>query len=130
MLSCLLDGNRRRAARAVRSAHKALIGLESNGVRVASVFHYGAVDIDPKHLVVWVLLSGRPDEELPAWLRVTQNLLPELRPKGLDFDWLLELREVVVRELAKRRWPEADSVDVMIDSEHRVDTNGGWDYFR
>ncbi|HZL05169.1 MAG TPA: hypothetical protein VFE45_07085, partial [Coriobacteriia bacterium] len=79
-------------------------------MRVASVFHYGAVDIDPKHLVVWVLLSGRPDEELPAWLRVTPSLLLELRPKGIDFDWLLELREVVVRELAKRRWPEADSV--------------------
>lgn len=130
MLSYLLDANRRRAARAVRSAHNALVGLESNGVRVASVFHYGAVDIDPKHLVVWVLLSGRPDEELPAWLRVTPRLLPDLRPKGVDFDWLLELREVVVRELAKRRWPEADSVDVMIDSEHRVETNGGWDYFR
>lgn len=125
-----LDGNQRRARQAVRSARYALVGVESGGVRVASVFHYGAVDIDPKHLVVWVLLSGRPDEELPARLRVTPNLLPELRPKGIDFDWLLELRDVVVCELAKGEWPEAKSVDVMIDSERRVETNGGWDYFR
>jgi hypothetical protein len=130
MLSYSLDANQRRAARAIRSARKTLVGLESNGVRVASVFHYGEVDIDPKHLVVWVLLSGRPDEELPAWLRVTPSLLPDLRPKGIDFDWLLGLRYVVVRELAKRRWPSADVADVMVDSQHRVETNGGRNYFR
>jgi len=130
MLLNSLNANQRRAARAVGSARKALVGLESNGVHVASVFHYGAVDIDPKHLVVWVLLSGRPDDELPAWLRVTPGLLPGLRPKGIDFDWLLGLREVVVRELAKRRWPSGDVVDVMVDSEHRVESSGGWNYFR
>ena len=118
-----------RAARAVRSARKNLVGLESDGVRVASVFHYGAVDIDPKHLVVWVLLSGRPDEELPTWLLVTPTLLPDLRPKGIDFDWLLGLRQAIMRELADRQWPTA-LVRVIIDSEHRVQTNGGWNYFR
>lgn len=76
------------------------------------------------------LLSGRPDEELPAWLRVTPDLLQESWPGVVDGDWLLGLREVVVRELAKRRWPNADSVEIVIASEYRVETNGGWRYFR
>jgi hypothetical protein len=45
----------RRANRAVRRTRHALVGLESDGVRVENVFHYGAVSIDPSNLVVWLL---------------------------------------------------------------------------
>jgi hypothetical protein len=122
--------HRMRAARAVRRARKALSGQQSDGMRVAHVFHYGEVDIDPKHLVVWVLLAGKPDEEIPAWQLVAPGTPPDQRPEGIDFDWLLGLRDVVVRELAKQRWPSAEAVEVMVDSEHRVRANGGWSYFR
>jgi hypothetical protein len=106
------------------------VGAESDGVHVTSVFHYGAVEIDPRYLVVWILLSGRPDEELPTWFAIKPGLPDDLTPEGLDLDWLLGLRDVVVRELSKRGWPSTDSASVLIDSAHRVESEGGWNYFR
>jgi len=130
MMSFLHRSNRALAARAIRSARRALVGAESGGVVVTDVLHYGAVDIDPRHLVVWILLSGKPDDDLPAWLTVTPEPPADVRAEGVDYDWLLGLRQVVVRELAGRQWPNADSVEVAVDSEHRVRTNGGWHYFQ
>lgn len=120
----------RRAGRAVRRARRALVGLESNGLKVESAFHYGAVALDPSNLVVWLLLSGKPDDEIPEWFQVTPHLKPELRPEGIDFEWLLHLRSLVVHEFARVSWPDPEGVDVMVESEHRVRTQGGWDYFR
>ena len=120
----------RRADRAVRRARRALVGMESEGLRVESVFHYGAVSLDPRNLVVWLLRSGKPDEEIPEWLEVTPHLRSELRQQGIDFDWLLHLRSLVVHEFARVSWPDPESVDVMVESEHRVKTQGGWNYFR
>jgi hypothetical protein len=47
---------------AVRRASRNLRRESFGSIRVAACFHYGAVDIDPKHLVVWVLLEGAADE--------------------------------------------------------------------
>jgi hypothetical protein len=107
-----------------------LTGREHHGAGVASVFHYGAVDIDPRHLVVWILLAGRPDEQIPAWQHVSPQLLRHLRPTHIDYDWLLSLREVIGAAFRVARWPDPDGPTVMVDSEHRVESQGGWNYFR
>lgn len=56
----------------VRDARSALVGRKCpagdlQDVKVTTVFHYGAVDIDTKHLVVWVLLDGASPDDLPTW---------------------------------------------------------------
>lgn len=58
--------NRRLADRIMKHVARTLRGREHDGVRVVEVIHYGAVWIDSQHLVVWLLLDGRPDDELPA----------------------------------------------------------------
>ena len=130
MLRYMFGRAARRADRAVRRARRALVGLELDGLRVESVFHYGAVSIDPSNLVVWLLLSGKPDDEIPEWLELTPHLNPDLRPDRIDFDWLLHLRSLVIHEFERVSWPDPESVDVMVDSAHRVETQGGWNYFR
>ncbi len=130
MLRYMFGRFARRADRAVRRARRALVGLESDGLRVESVFHYGAVSIDPSNLVVWLLLSGKADNEIPEWLELTPHLAPDLRPEGIDFGWLLHLRSLVTHEFERVSWPDPESVDVMVESAHRVRTQGGWNYFR
>lgn len=96
------------------------------------MFWYGAVDIDPGNLVVWVLLSGSPDDQLPEWyfpvegqLGGTQeNLGRPLRT------WLEQLRDAVQEEFAKVGWPDPRHVSVGFDSSHRVEQGGGWAYFK
>lgn len=122
-----------------------LKGREAVGVRVDAVFSYGAVDIDPKHVVVWVLLSGRPDTELPEWyfpasidtlsfLKSTPLLGSDER-KNLHLDdsvdaacrsWAEEIRSA----FAPTGWPASESIRVGFDSSHRVTEGGGWNYFQ
>lgn len=97
--------------------------------RVASVMHYGAVDIDPKHLVVWVLLDGAPDDRLPEWFSPDDRVQRERLDARL-VSWTEELRAAVRSELARGGWPQADTADVMFDSAHRVEANGGFHYFK
>jgi len=131
--SCMFGLRRDRAtkiaSRSMRQISRSLRGREHDGVVVKSTFHYGAVDIDPKHLVVWIMLTGRPDEELPAWLKISDSLLPGLRPTGVDYDWLLGLKNEIVETFSRNGWSR-DDVDVLVDSDHRVETNGGWLYFK
>jgi hypothetical protein len=118
------------AWRAVSRVRRRLVGQESDGLRVSSIFHYGAVGIDTNCLVVWILLTGKPDEEIPEWLELTPDLLPTLQPISVDFDWLLSLRRQVVQEFAKSHWPNADELTICVDSSHRVQVNGGFRYFK
>lgn len=118
------------AARLVKGLARQLKGREHDGVRVATVFHYGAVDIDPKNLIVWVLLEGRPDDEIPAWLDLSPTLRTSLRPEHVDYDWLLGIRSEIQRAFRDAGWPDPAGPDVAVDSEHRVDAGGGWNYFR
>ena len=119
----LADGVMKRLAPTLR-------GREHDGVRVAAVVHYGAVSIDAKHLVVWLLLEGRPDDQIPEWLTLTPTLVESLRPPHVDYDWLLALRSEVMEAFQDAGWPDPDGPSFCVDSEHRVSTGGGWNYFR
>jgi hypothetical protein len=117
------------ATRAVWAAGRSLRGRERGGYRVVRVFHYGAVDIAPELLVVWIMLGGRPADEIPAWFAVRPGLEPADRPPHIDYEWLLELRAVVADALVSRGW-EIANPDVMVDSDERVTAIGFHDYFQ
>jgi hypothetical protein len=115
------------ADRAVEHARRRLVGQRYAGLTISSVLHYGAVDLDTDHLVVWVLVSGARSEELPGWWspeEITEHPLPS----GWA-GWLTSVRDVVRDELAQQSWPDASSVSVLVDSEERV-RRVGFDYFR
>jgi hypothetical protein len=107
---------RRTANRAVRSARGQIKGRQLGDIAVAEVFHYGAVDIETRHLVVWVMLDGEPTN-LPEWWAAADEPTGRF-PDALE-KWLSQLRDEVRAEFAKRSWPDAASVDVMFDSAER-----------
>jgi hypothetical protein len=55
------------AERTVAQSRDLLLAERLGDVRVDACFYYGAVEINPRHLVVWILLAGAPDSELPEW---------------------------------------------------------------
>jgi hypothetical protein len=120
------------ANEAVGEAVTLLKGSSRNGVKVDAVFWYGAVDLGTEHLVVWILLSGAPDDELPEWhfpvsgqlAGIQIHLAPGLR------GWLDEMRRAVQDEFAKVGWPNPNRVSVGFDSSNRVDAAGGYAYFK
>lgn len=110
----------KRADRRLRKAYPELVD---------HVFSYGAVDLDPRHLVVWVMLKGAPDD-IPAWFfpgggRVEgEPLVTGLLPQ------IMRSTAVVREELARVGWPDANRADVGFDSCERVAQQGGWQYFK
>lgn len=110
-----------------KAASKRLHDQAHGDISVAWVFHYGAVDIDPKHLVVWVMLNGDPDA-IPAWWA------PADKPTGQYPDdleqWLTDLRDQVRACYADVGWPDPDHLDILFDSDTRVEQGGGWHYFK
>jgi hypothetical protein len=102
-------------------------------VRVETCIHYGAIDISPKYLVVWVLLAGAQDDELPEWFKPGAPVDHPGRNQNLDpalLVWLDHLQQAVRDEFAAARWPGPEKVDVLFDSEHRVREGGGFWYFK
>lgn len=124
------DDRQEMAQRVIGQVSTSVVGRELDGVTVAAVFWYGAVDIDPRHLVVWVLLSGKPADQLPKWLMMTPRLPRHLRPQHVDYDWLLGLHAEIVTAFAAVGWPDPENIAVNVDSAHRVEAAGGWSYFR
>jgi hypothetical protein len=116
------------AARVVTEAAAALSGSERGGVRVEGLVHYGAVDLHPQHLVVWILLSGKPDEQLPEWMQVVPEQVNPGRP--IDYQWLLQLRDHIVHRFLGADWPQAQEIRVFAYSSNRVDAGGGFLYFK
>ena len=85
-----------------------------------------------ENLVVWVLLTGAPDDVLPEWYfpvpgqraGIQARLAPSLR------EWLDEMRDAVRAEFAKVGWPDPTRVAVGFDSSNRVEAAGGFAYFK
>lgn len=118
---------------AVRSLGRELVGEKwkkrgAGKARVRSVFHYGAVDLDPSHLVVWVVLDG-PEERLPPpWWSTDSETAAPADPELAD--WLKGIAARVRAVFAERGWPDAGHVRVMVESNERVEREGGFQYFR
>ena len=121
--------NEKLAKKVMRRLTRSLRGREHDGLKVVALLHPGAVDIDPRHLVIWILLDGRPDDQIPAWLRASPLLIESLRPTTIDYAWPLDLRSEVQEAFRAARWADLDNIAVMVDSEHRVSMSG-FDYFR
>lgn len=121
------------AATVVARLRRRLVGERSGKFRVEACIHYGAVDIDPKYLVVWLLLAGAPDGELPEWLNPGAPIDHPERNQQLDpslLAWLEDLRRAVREEFEAASWPSACEIDVLFDSERRVREGGGFWYFK
>jgi hypothetical protein len=115
------------ARRVIDEASTELRGTQRGGVRVDGLFHYGAVDVDPQLLVVWILLSGNPVDQLPEWMPVVPGRPDAACP--IDYQWLVELRDHIVARFAAAGWPRAHDIAVYADSARRVDADGGH-YFK
>ena len=95
----------------------------------SSLFSYGAIDVDPRHLVVWVLLAGEPGT-LPAWYFPRADHLDSARfATGLLAE-IDDMHALVVDCFAWADWPNPELVKVGFDSEARVEAEGGWQYFK
>ena len=93
---------------------------------VQSVFSYGAVDVHPEQLTVWIILDGSSSMILPEWW------FP--RPDQIEIDpdvrsWVLDLVTEVRDRFGRSGWPSSSSIRVGIEAAERVADGGGWDYF-
>lgn len=125
------------AQRVVSALEQRLRGRSLAGVTIDTVFHYGAVDIHPRHLVVWLLLSGRPDAELPEWFFPAGPGVGSSEPAAPDPPLAADLLAACrvwageVREAFRAAgWPAAEAISVGFESSHRVAEGGGWFYFK
>ncbi len=137
MLEWLFNTNPKKtiAKKAVRRAQKLLRSRQAPefNAKVDYLLWYGAVDIDPKYCVVWIILSGPDSELIPAMLmpardeksrrRATEALSPK------DCQWLEELAAAVEREFRACGW-EWQTPNIGIESAERVKRGGGFFYFR
>jgi hypothetical protein len=114
------------AAKALDRTRESL--AQRHPIRFASALWYGAVDIDPKYLVVWVLLAG-PADRIPTWF------FPATDEPGDGYDAELltaihDMRAIVVAAYQEAGWPDAAAVKVGFDSTERVAAQGGFAYFK
>jgi hypothetical protein len=137
MLEWLFHKNSKKAIakRAVRYAQKVLRLRRAPDfdAKVDYLFWYGAVDIDPHHCVVWIILSGPESQRLPAMLIPTRDKNSLYRARDQlsvrDREWLEELIAVVEGEFRACGW-EWQKPTIGIESAERVKRGGGFSYFR
>ena len=122
------------AKKAVRRAKKLLRSRQapSLDVKVNYVWWYGAVEIDPKHRVVWIMLSGPDSERILERLMIRDEKSQRRARERLsaeDCQWLEELVDVVEGEFRACGW-EWETPKIGVESTERVKRGGGFDYFR
>lgn len=123
------------AKKAVRRAKKLLRSRRAPKfkVKVDYLFWYGAVEIDPKHCVVWIIVTGPDSERIPPMLNPMRNEKSMGRTReqlsAEDCKWLEELAAVVENEFRACGW-EWETPSVGIESAERVKHGGGFNYFR
>ena len=94
------------------------MGRSSQGFVIESLLSYGAVDIDTRHAVVWVLLSAADDNALPSWFSPAEgNSSADPQQAKLDpeiVSWMREVQAEVRDEYTRRGWP---STPTLVDSD-------------
>ena len=116
-----------RAKKILRSRHAPALD-----VKVDHVWWYGAVEIDPKHCVVWIMMSGSDSERIPAhWSARDEKSVRRAREslRAEDCHWLEELAGIVEGEFRACGW-EWQTPRIGVESVERVKRDGGFDYFR
>lgn len=123
------------AKNAVRRANKLLRSRRAPNLdaKVGYLSWYGAVEIDPKHCVVWIIVTGPDSQRIPAMLNPIRDDKSLRRAKEHlsveDCKWLEDLAVVVEDEFRACGW-EWQTPRVGIESAERVKSGGGFDYFR
>jgi len=134
------DAEKTLSHRAVSKAQEILRGRsvhwESQGIshvlEVASIFCYGAVEIDPKYLTIWVILCGPSERIVPEWYTIDKFPKDEAKTLALDpqvVSFFKDLRSEILGLLKEEGWTYADPF-VGFESGQRVSDGGGWHYFK
>jgi len=113
--------------RALKAARRKLAAR--NPDLFSSALWYGAVELDPPKLVVWVLLAGEASR-LPTWYFPDDAETENDRPEPDLLAQIVLLRQDVVTSFADEAWPDAEHLRVGFDAEARVAAEGGYRYFR
>ncbi len=97
------------ANEAVRRSRKRLQSRRAPRLdaKVSYLLWYGAVEINPRHCVVWIILSGPDSERIPAQLTLSdENSVHQARESltESDFHWIIDVAQVVEDEFRACGW--------------------------
>jgi len=100
--------------------------------KVSNLLWSGPVEINPKHCVVWIILSGPDSERIPAQLTLSDENSVRRARESLtesDFQWIMDIAQVVEDEFCAcgQEWQKSK---IGIESAARVKRGGGFNYFR
>ncbi len=136
MLDWIFRKNTKKAIvkRAIRHARSLLDKSHAPDLdlKVDNILWYGAVEIDPKYCVVWVILRGKDSEVVPPLLLVRDQKSLDRVGEKLSIkacEWLKDLAGIVEGEFRSAGW-EWQIPKIGIESAERVKRGGGFSYFR
>ncbi|APR82849.1 Hypothetical protein A7982_08198 [Minicystis rosea] len=96
------------------------------------MFWYGAVDIAPEHLVIWVLLQNELGARVPPWFVFDDTDRYQKMADAMDsllLEKLRRMRQAVHEALKESGWT-SDMPHVGFEWEQRVKEGGGFFYFK
>jgi hypothetical protein len=95
-------------------------------LQIHSIFWYGAVDIDAKHCVVWVILSGPGEDQVPPWFFPSDS-----NENGPFKTWAASVQSRILECFANAGWKDSwPPPRVGFESDDRVRAGGGLFYFK